>query len=147
MYKKLTIVALLAAVLMVAPVATAQSPAVSDVGLQYLTNLPDGFRSIAPAALKTRLDAGEKPFLLDVREPNETAAGVIAGSVVIPVRSLASNMSKLPAVREAEIIVICQSSLRASYVTMALVMSGYTNARTMSLGMREWYAQNWPVVK
>ncbi len=147
MYKRLSIVALLAVALIVAPAAAAPSPTPGDAALQFMTNLPDGFRSIAPAALKTRLDAGEKPFLLDVREPNETAAGVIAGAVVIPIRSLAANMGKIPTVKEAEIIAICQSGLRSSYVAMALVMNGYTNARTMSLGMREWYAQNWPVVK
>ncbi|MDR7418604.1 MAG: rhodanese-like domain-containing protein [Armatimonadota bacterium] len=146
MIKKLLLVVLLVGAL-TAPAAVAQTPAAQDVAFQFLTNLPNDFKSIAPAALKTRLDAGEKPFLLDIREPNEVTAGMIQGAVHIPVRSLAQNMSKLPADKSAEIVVICQSGLRAAYVTMGLTFAGYTNVKTMSLGMREWYAQNFPVVK
>ncbi|MDQ7858395.1 MAG: rhodanese-like domain-containing protein [Armatimonadota bacterium] len=144
--KRVLLVALMAALLL-APSAVAQAPASGDAALQFLKNLPGDFKGIAPAALKTRLDAGETPFLLDVREQNEVAAGMIQGAVWIPVRTLPDNMARIPADKNAEIIVICQSSLRAAYVTMALTMSGYTNVKTMLLGMREWYAQNYPVVK
>jgi rhodanese-related sulfurtransferase len=133
--------------LVTAPAAMAQAPAPQDAAFQFLTSLPNDFKSIAPPALKARLDAGEKPFILDVREPNEVAAGLIPGAVWIPVRTLAQNMGKLPADKSAEIIVVCQSGLRSAYVTMALALSGYTNAKTLALGMREWYAQNFPVVK
>lgn len=146
MIRKMVLVGLLVAVL-VAPAAVAQVPAPQDAAFQFLTSLPNDFKSIAPPALKARLDAGEKPFILDVREPNEVAAGFIPGAVWVPVRTLAQNMSKLPADKSAEIIVVCQSGLRAAYVTMALTLSGYTNAKTLALGMREWYAQNFPVTK
>jgi rhodanese-related sulfurtransferase len=146
MIKKALLVLLLVAVL-TAPAAVAQAPAAQDAAFQFLTNLPNDFKSIAPPALKTRLDAGEKPFILDVREPSEVAAGLVQGAVWIPVRTLAQNMNKIPADKSAEIVVICQSSLRAAYVTMTLTLGGYTNAKTMLLGMREWYAQNFPVVK
>jgi rhodanese-related sulfurtransferase len=146
MMKHLLVVALVMA-LLVAPTAVAQAPASGDAAWQFLKGLPNDFRAIAPAALKTRLDSGEKPFLLDVREQGEVAAGMIQGAVWIPVRTLPDNLDKLPADKHAEIVVICQSSLRAAYVTMALTMNGYTNVKTMLLGMREWYAQNFPVVK
>ena len=57
------------------------------------------------------------------------------------------NLDRLPADKNAEIVVICVSGLRATYVTMTLRLIGYTNAKTMALGMREWTAQNFPVVK
>jgi rhodanese-related sulfurtransferase len=146
MYRKVLLTALLVAVL-TAPAAMAQAPAPQDAAFQFLASLPNDFKSIAPAALKARLEAGEKPFILDVREPNEVAAGLIPGAVWVPVRTLPQNMGKLPADKGAEIIVVCQSGLRSAYVTMALALSGYSNAKTLALGMREWYAQNFPVAK
>jgi rhodanese-related sulfurtransferase len=137
---------LLALAVGIAP-AVAQAPGPADAAMQYLSSLPNDFKGIAPAALKTRLEAGEKPFILDVREQNEVAGGMVQGAVWIPIRTLPQNVSKIPSDKNAEIVVICQSSLRAAYVTMALTVGGYTNAKTMTLGMREWYAQNFPVVK
>ncbi len=146
MFKRIALVALLLA-LAFAPTAVAQSPAIQDGVLNYLANLPADFRTIAVPALKAKLDAGEKPFLLDVREPNEYAVGYIQGAVNVPIRTLAQNLSKLPAAKDAEIVVICASGIRAAYVTMALTMMGYTNVKDMALGMREWTAQGFPVVK
>src|SRR5678815_2540748 len=39
---------------------------------------------ITPVELKKKLDAGETPFILDVREPNEYQINKIAGSTLIP---------------------------------------------------------------
>ncbi len=40
--------------------------------------------NITPRALKSRLDAGERPVLLDVREPWEFKLACLEGSVLIP---------------------------------------------------------------
>jgi hypothetical protein len=42
---------------------------------------------ITPVDLKKKLDAGETPFILDVREPNEYQINRIAGSTLIPLGS------------------------------------------------------------
>ncbi len=150
MYKRIMLVALLFA-LAFAPALTttavAQVPSVQDSAMNYLANLPGDFRTIGVPALKAKLDAGEKPFVLDVREPQEYVAGYVQGAVSIPIRTLGQNLSKLPAAKDAEIVVICASGIRAAYVTMALTMMGYTNVKDMALGMREWTAQGFPVVK
>jgi rhodanese-related sulfurtransferase len=146
MIKRMLLVALLVAVL-AAPAALAQAPALQEALFGFLTNLPTDYHSIAPPALKTRLDAGERPFLLDVRETTEFEAGRIQGAVNIPIRTLPRNLDRLPSDKSAEIVVICVSGLRATYVTMTLRLIGYTNVKTMALGMREWTAQNFPVAK
>jgi rhodanese-related sulfurtransferase len=137
----------LAVTLAAAPAAVAQVPAVQEAVFGFLTSVPVDFHSIAPAALKARLDAGEAPYLLDVRETTEFAGGYIKGSVNVPIRALPSSLDRLPANKAAEIVVICGSSLRAAYVTMALRVIGYTNVKTMAFGMREWTAQQFPVEK
>lgn len=146
MIKRVLLVTMLVA-LLAAPTAVAQAPAVQEALFGFLANLPTDYHSIMPPALKTRLDAGEKPFLLDVRETTEFETGRIQGAVNVPIRTLPRNLDKLPADKNAEIVVICVSGLRATYVTMSLRLAGYTNAKTMALGMREWTAQNFPVVK
>lgn len=146
MFKRMVIVALVGA-LLGAPAAVAQVPAIQEAALAYLTNLPPDFRSITVPALKTRLDAGERPFILDVREATETATGYIQGAVLVPIRTLPRNLDRLPADKNTELIVICASGLRSSYVVMALTMMGYTNVKGVGLGMREWTAQNFPVVR
>jgi rhodanese-related sulfurtransferase len=148
MVKNILLVTLLLALAIgVGPAAIAQAPGLQEAASSFLANLPADYHSIGVPALKARLDAGEKPFLLDVRETNEFEAGRIQGAVNVPIRTVPKNLDKLPADKNAEIVVICVSGLRATYVTMTLRLTGYANAKTMALGMREWTAQNFPVVK
>jgi rhodanese-related sulfurtransferase len=147
MFKKIALAALLLMLAVGMTPVVAQTPAVQEATYNFLSSMPADYNSIGVPALKTKLDAGEKPFLLDVRETNEFAAGRIQGAVNVPIRTIPKNLDKLPADKNAEIVVICVSGLRATYVTMTLRLNGYSNAKTMALGMREWTAQNLPVVK
>ena len=127
--------------------ALAQAPsAVQEALANYLANIASDFNSITVAAVKAKLDAGEKVFILDVREENEFAAGRIQGAVNIPIRTVAKNLDKLPA-KDAAIIVVCKSGMRAAYVTMTLGMLGWTNVKDIAFGMTEWEKQNFPMVK
>jgi len=51
--------------------------------------------NITPRALKSRLDAGERPVLLDVREPWEFELARIEGSVPIPMSQLEGRFREL----------------------------------------------------
>ena len=51
---------------------------------------------ITPVDLKKKLDAGETPFILDVREPNEYQINRIAGSTLIPLGELPRRYQELP---------------------------------------------------
>ncbi|HLA24279.1 MAG TPA: hypothetical protein VJ206_02705, partial [bacterium] len=62
--------AVLAAAIAIAAAAPAlaQVPgAVQEAFFAYLTNIPADFNSITVQAVKAKLDAGEKVFILDVR--------------------------------------------------------------------------------
>jgi rhodanese-related sulfurtransferase len=147
MFKKIALAVLLLTLAVGMTPVVAQTPAVQEALFSFLANMPADYNSIGVPALKTKLDAGEKPFILDVRETNEFDAGRVQGAVNVPIRTIPKSLDKLPANKSAEIVVICVSGLRATYVTMTLRLIGYTNAKTMGLGMREWTAQNLPVVK
>ena len=115
---------------------------------KYLTGLPDGFYSMAPATLAKDIQDNKKPFLLDVREPKElTDSGLIEGAVNVPLRTLFTNLSKLPQDKAAPVVVYCAVGHRGAIAMMALRFAGYTNVTSLSGGLNAWVKANFPVVK
>lgn len=114
---------------------------------RYLSNLPDGWGMMAPAALKNLL-ATSKPFQLDVRETKEVAeSGFIAGSSSIPIRTLVKNLDKLPPDKGAPVIAECSNGHRGAMTMMALNLLGYTNVRSLAGGLNAWSKMGLPVSK
>lgn len=75
------------------------------------------------------------PFILDVREPEEYAAGHLDGAVNVPLPQLRDRMHELPADRET--LVCCAVGQRAYYAARALLQRGY-RARVLSGGWDTW---------
>ena len=93
---------------------------------------PD-YGTITPRDLKKRLDAGEAPVLLDVREPWEYEAARIKGSKLLPMNEMPERVSELdPA---AETVVICHHGSRSAYVTQALEHAGFGNVLNLEGGL------------
>jgi len=67
---------------------------------------------------------GERPFLLDVRTPQEFSGGHIPGAVNIPVDELRSRLGELP--RDRRIAAYCQVGQRGYLATRILLRSGYS---------------------
>ena len=67
--------------------------------------------------------AAERPFLLDVRTPQEFAAGHIPGAVNIPVDDLRSRLGELP--RDRKIAAYCQVGQRGYLATRILLQAGF----------------------
>jgi NADPH-dependent 2,4-dienoyl-CoA reductase/sulfur reductase-like enzyme/rhodanese-related sulfurtransferase len=67
--------------------------------------------------------AGARPFLLDVRTPQEFAGGHIPAAVNIPVDELRSRLGELP--RERQIAVYCQVGQRGYLATRILLQEGF----------------------
>ena len=142
----IAILAMVMAFAVAAPALGQVPAAVQEALFNYLTTIAQDFNSITVQAVKARLDAGEQTFILDVRETSEFDAGHIAGAVNIPIRTIAKTTEKLP-VKNAMVVVVCRSGMRAAYVTMTLSMLGYTNMKDMAFGMREWEQAGYPMVK
>ncbi len=140
------ILVLVAVLALAAAPAVAQVPAVQQAVAAYLAGLPADFNGISAQSLKAKLDAGEPIFVLDVREPSEFEAGHIVGAINVPIRTLAANLSKLPA-KNAPIVTLCGVGTRGAYAAVSLSLLGYTNVKNLGLGMSGWNAQNFPVVK
>jgi adenylyltransferase/sulfurtransferase len=91
---------------------------------------------ITPRELKELLDRGERPLVLDVRNPEEIAICRIAGSVVIPLPELPARLGELdPA---AAIVVHCKSGVRSAKAITLLRDAGFTRLRNLTGGILGW---------
>jgi adenylyltransferase/sulfurtransferase len=89
--------------------------------------------------LKARLDRGERPVLLDVREPFEHQIAALAGSVLIPMGDLTRRQQELDP--EDEIVVYCHHGIRSASVTSFLRHHGFARARNLQGGIERWATQ------
>jgi rhodanese-related sulfurtransferase len=107
----------------------------------YMMNAPSDWNTIPADELNKKLIAGEKIFILDVREPDEYASGHIPGAVNISVRQLPARVKEMPQQNDINIVTYCASGIRSAYATMFLRVYGYGNVRSLVHGIREWMAK------
>lgn len=93
-------------------------------------------KSITPTGLKAKLDAGEKLFLLDVREAWEYALCNIEGSINISMSNIEQMQTDVDP--DEETIVICHHGMRSFQVANYLEAQGYNNITNLEGGVAEW---------
>jgi len=110
----------------------------------------DQFCGIAPAAsapvpettvqdLKSRVDRGDRLFILDVREPNEFQICRIPGSTLIPLGELPRRLAELPQGADApDIVVHCKMGGRSAKAVRQLTEKGFTRVQNLKGGILEW---------
>ncbi|BBI34578.1 rhodanese-like domain-containing protein [Cohnella abietis] len=89
--------------------------------------------------LKARLDAGEKIHLIDVREAEEVAQGIIPGAIHMPLGQVPQQLEEIP--RDEEVIFICRSGYRSDQACQYLSSLGYTGVTNLIGGMLAWANQ------
>lgn len=94
--------------------------------------------------LKQRIDAGNAPFLLDVREPYEYSLAKLEGSVLIPLGTLPQSLEKLD--RNAEIVAYCHHGMRSADAVGFLLQQGFTDVKNLVGGIDAWSVQVDPSV-
>ena len=82
--------------------------------------------------------------LVDVREPNEWAAGRAPDAVHLPMSQITGRLDELPADQDP-LYVICRVGGRSAQVTEFLVAQGYP-AVNVDGGMLAWVAAGRPLV-
>ena len=80
--------------------------------------------------------------LVDVREPNEWAAGHATGAVHVPLGHLANRIGELPADRE--LLFLCQSGSRSLVATRIATDRGHT-AKSVRGGTIAWARAGLPL--
>jgi rhodanese-related sulfurtransferase len=80
--------------------------------------------------------AGDRPFLLDVRETVEHQLVRLEGDVLIPLGELIARQQELDPARE--IVVYCHHGNRSGRATAYLRHNGFPHARNLRGGIEEW---------
>ncbi|MEH7492357.1 rhodanese-like domain-containing protein [Neobacillus niacini] len=93
---------------------------------------------ITPEDLKKKLEQGEKLELVDVREEEEVAHGMIPGAKHLRMGDIPANLDYFD--KDKEYIFICRSSARSGNVCYYLQEQGY-KVRNMTGGMLAWQGE------
>ncbi len=101
---------------------------------------PETMDSITTQELREILAGNFKGLLIDVREPDEYAAGHIAGSQLMPLKTLQNQLASLPADRE--ILVHCKAGGRSAKAVRLLLEHGFTHVKNVTGGMDAWLAEH-----
>ncbi len=103
-----------------------------------------GVPKISVQAAYEQLQATPKPVIVDVREPSETAHGIVNGAVLIPLGQIGNRMNKLP--QDKPILTICRSGNRSKRAASQLMKAGF-DVTNVAGGMNAWQRAGLPVRK
>jgi rhodanese-related sulfurtransferase len=91
---------------------------------------------MTPKELKGRLDAGQPPVLLDVRQDWETKLCRLENSIHIPIEEIELRTEELNP--ESEIVVYCHQGVRSAAVAEYLRSLGFGSVRNLAGGLDSW---------
>jgi rhodanese-related sulfurtransferase len=91
---------------------------------------------ISPQELKARLDRGDRPVLLDVRQDWETKLARLANAVHIPIEEIEFRTEELNSADE--IVVYCHQGVRSAAVAAYLREHGFARAVNLAGGLDQW---------
>jgi adenylyltransferase/sulfurtransferase len=95
-----------------------------------------GMAEMTVEDLKKRLDAGEKVFILDVRNPEEFQICRIPGSTLLPLPALPQRFRELDP--EREMVVHCKSGMRSAKAIQFLRQQGFRKLTNLQGGILAW---------
>lgn len=83
-------------------------------------------------------EAGETPFVLDVRTPQELDIAKLEWAIHIPMDEIEARLTELEPQRDNEIIVMCHHGGRSAMVQGFLVEAGFKNVRNLVGGIEAY---------
>ncbi|WFE25579.1 rhodanese-like domain-containing protein [Solwaraspora sp. WMMD791] len=83
-------------------------------------------------------DVADDAYLLDVREPEEWAAGHAPGAHHLPMMEIPHRLADVPS--DGDVVVVCRSGGRSGQVVAYLRQHGWDNVRNLDGGMQSWAA-------
>ena len=97
--------------------------------------------------VKRRLDAGDKFYLVDVREESEWARGRLPGAVHLSKGVIERDIEKVIPDKSAPIVLYCGGGFRSALAADNLQKMGYTSVISMDGGWRAWTEAGYPTVR
>lgn len=95
--------------------------------------------------LERQHDSQRPTVVLDVRTPEEFAAGHVPGAINIPHDQLATRVAELADARDKEIVAYCRSGRRAALALTTLHDAGFAQLSHLDGDFLAWQAANRPI--
>lgn len=89
----------------------------------------------------------ERGVLVDVREPEEFAAGHPIGAKNVPLNQLEAKLTGAVKNKTVPLLLICASGARAQRAVAVAKKLGYEQAQAVAGGLKSWKEANLPVEK
>ena len=97
------------------------------------------------AAVKNRMDRGDKLVLVDVREESEYAKDHLPGAIHLGKGVIERDIEARVPELNTEMILYCGGGFRSALAADNLQKMGYTNVISMDGGIRDWREKGYPL--
>lgn len=106
------------------------------IGFQFMDSSAE-ISNISTDELAKKLESGDNQVVyIDVREPDEYAAGHVPGIMNLPLSTLSEDSANFS--KDAEIVIICRSGNRSMQAAEKLRDFGFTKLVNVQGGMNDW---------
>jgi rhodanese-related sulfurtransferase len=112
--------------------------------LKLVTDAKSRVKECTVDDVKTRLAAGEKFVLVDVREESEYAAGHAAGAVHLGKGVIERDIEAKVPDPNTPLVLYCGGGFRSALAADAVQKMGYTNVISMDGGWGAWVRAGMP---
>lgn len=89
----------------------------------------------------------ERAVVVDVREPDEFAAGHVTGAKNVPLDQLEAKLTGAVKNKSLPLLLVCATGARAQRAVATAKKLGYEQAQAITGGLKSWKAANLPVEK
>ena len=96
---------------------------------------------ITVTELRERIDQGNAPIMIDVREPFEWDMQHLPGVEKISMGDIPGKLDEMADWKDKEVVLICRSGGRSGRITEFLKGSGFSGVRNLTGGMLAWKAE------
>lgn len=105
------------------------------------------WKDVSAQDLEKRQAAGEKVLVVDVRTPDEFAAGHVPGAINLPHDTVTGDEPALSDWKQKPVVVYCHSGRRAGMAAKVLEAKGFTRIEHLSGDMQGWQQAGRPVAR
>ena len=102
-------------------------------------------RETSVEELHRRIEAGERFYLVDVRELNEWAQARLPGANWLGKGILERDVERAIPDPDADIVLYCGGGYRSALAADSLAKMGYTSVRSLAGGIGAWFRAGLPL--
>lgn len=109
------------------------------------TRMASGVKALSPYQATQMMNDGTALFV-DVRDDTEFKKGHVIDATNIPLSAIENRVHEIDKFKDQEVIVYCESGMRAQKAGAKLKKSGFSKLHTIAGGLAAWEKASLPLV-